>query len=77
MDMYWAHVVQTDLKKYKQKKNNNDTKKNNEKKDTKEKKDDDIKEHYVPKYNCGNCGQNKYFCQCISLKYFNPEKDIY
>ena len=67
--MYWAHVIQTDLKKYKQKNNN-------EKKD-KDKKDDDIKEHYVPKYNCGNCGQNKYFCQCISLKYFNPEKDIY
>ena len=67
--MYWAHVIQTDLKKYKQKNNN-------EKKD-KDKKDDDIKEHYFPKYNCGNCGQNKYFCQCISLKYFNPEKDIY
>ena len=69
MDMYWAHVIQTDLKKYKQRNNN-------EKKDN-DIKDDDIKEHYVPKYNCGNCGQNKYFCQCISLKYFNPEKDIY
>ena len=69
MDMYWAHVIQTDLKKYKQRNNN-------EKKDN-DIKDDDIKEHYVPKYNCGNCGQNKYFCQCISLTYFNLEKDIY
>ena len=29
------------------------------------------------KSDCIRCGQNKYFCQCISFKYFNPEKDIY
>jgi ArsR family metal-binding transcriptional regulator len=74
MDMYWAHVIQTDLKKYKQKKNNNNEKKDNKKNDD---KNDDKNEQYIPKSDCGNCGQNKYFCQCISLKYFNPEKDIY
>jgi len=74
MDMYWAHVIQTDLKKYKQKINNNKEKKDNKKNDD---KNDDKNEQYIPKSDCGNCGQNKYFCQCISLKYFNPEKDIY
>jgi len=74
MDMYWAHVIQTDLKKYKQKNNNNNEKKDNKKNDD---KNDDKNEQYIPKSDCGNCGQNKYFCQCISLKYFNPEKDIY
>jgi hypothetical protein len=69
MDMYWAHILQSQLKK------------NNEKKDNKSpenKSPDKSKDN-----NCGKCGQNPYFCQCSLIitpflkDKFDFEKSIY
>lgn len=52
MDMYWAYVLSTNLKKFK--------------KDSKEKKVKEKEEHMNIEVNesCGTCGQNPYFCMC-------------
>jgi hypothetical protein len=51
MDMYWAHVLNTNLKKFK--------------KDSKEKKVMEKEEHMNEvNESCGVCGQNPYFCMC-------------
>ena len=68
--MYWALVLYKDLKKNKSKINS----------DNKEKIDDNKEKICLIggiTSDCIRCGQNKYFCQCISLNNFNPEKDIY
>ena len=80
MDMYWAYVLRKDLNEYKNgthSKNINDPKKYVDK-DGKDGKDgkDEIKP-FIKQSVCVRCGQNNYFCQCIYLQYFNPEKDIY
>lgn len=51
MDMYWAYVLSTNLKKFK---------KGSEEKKVKE------KEEHMNEVNesCGTCGQNPYFCMC-------------
>lgn len=68
--MYWSLVLYKDLKKNKSKIIS----------DKKEKIDNNKEKICLIggiKSDCIRCGQNKYFCQCISFKYFNPEKDIY
>ena len=56
MDMYWAHVLSTNLKKFKKDKDSNEEKVK--------------KEEYMNEVNievnesCGTCGQNPYFCMC-------------
>ena len=54
MDMYWAHVLSTNLKKFKKDK------------DSIEKKKVKEKEEHMNEVNesCGFCGQNPYFCMC-------------
>ena len=54
MDMYWAYVLSTNLKKFKKDKDSNEEKKVKE------------KEEHMNEVNtsCGICGQNPYFCMC-------------
>jgi len=61
MDMYWAHILQSQLKKHNEKKDNN-------------KSPDDKKSNNIKNYCCGNCGQNPYLCQCSSI-ITHPLKD--
>jgi len=62
MDMYWAHVLQSQLKK------------NNEKSSDNKISPDDKKSNNIKSYCCGNCGQNPYLCQCPSI-ITHPLKD--
>ena len=61
MDMYWAHVLQSQLKKHNEKKDNN-------------KSSDDKKSNNIKRYCCGKCGQNSYFCQCPSVITPSPKR---
>ena len=68
--MYWAYVVRSQLKNHNE---NNDMKSPDNKSKEVKSKDN----------NCGNCGQNPYFCQCPSVithslkDNFNFEKSNY
>ena len=54
MDMYWAHVLSTNLKKFK--------KDSNEEKKVKEKEEHMNEVNMEVNESCGTCGQNPYFC---------------
>jgi len=66
MDMYWAYVLSTNLKKFK--------KDSNEEKKVKEEKE----EHMNVEVNesCGTCGQNLYFCMCKENSKLIRKSDI-
>ena len=55
MDMYWAYVLNTNLKKFK---------KGSEEKKVKEKEDHMNEVNMDVNESCGTCGQNPYFCMC-------------
>lgn len=68
MDMYWAHVLSTNLKKFKKDKN---------KDSNKEKKVREKEEHMNEvNTNCGVCGQNPYCCMCKENSKLMRKTDI-
>ena len=71
--MYWAYVLQSQLKKHNEKKDKKSPTTISMNNKSKYIKSPDNK----PKdNNCGNCGQNPYFCQCLSNLSLTAESNI-